>query len=61
MKNVVIFQDFIDEKTYGYQWREEELYNYFRAQIDNSIDLVGNQKMLLSLLIWILNIEMCQF
>ena len=38
MKNVVIFQDFIDEKTYGYQWREEELYNYFRAQIDNSID-----------------------
>ena len=38
MKNVVIFQDFIDEKTYGYQWREEELYNYLRAQIDNSID-----------------------
>ena len=38
MKNVVIFQDFINEKAYGYQWREEELYNYFRAQIDNSID-----------------------
>ena len=39
MKNVIIFQDFIDEKTYGHQWKEEELYNYLRAQVDNSIDL----------------------
>jgi len=39
MKNVVIFQDFIREKTYGHEWKQEELFSYFRAQIDNSIRL----------------------
>jgi len=39
MKNVMIFQDFIDEKTYGHQWKTEELFKYFKAQIDNSIRL----------------------
>ena len=38
MKNVMIFQDFIDEKTYGHQWKQEELFNYFKCQIDNSIN-----------------------
>jgi hypothetical protein len=37
MKNVVIFQDWIREKTYGHSWNEQELFAYFRAQIDNSI------------------------
>ena len=37
MKNVVIFQDWIREKTYGHSWNEKELFAYFRAQIDNSI------------------------
>lgn len=37
MKNVVIFQDWIREKTYGHSWNEKELFTYFRAQIDNSI------------------------
>ena len=37
MKNVVIFQDWIREKTYGHDWNERELFAYFRAQIDNSI------------------------
>lgn len=39
MKNVIIFQDFIKEKTYGHSWKEEELFAYFRAQIDNSLRL----------------------
>lgn len=39
MKNVIIFQDFIREKTYGYSWNEKELFAYFRAQIDNSLQL----------------------
>jgi len=42
MKNVVIFQDFIREKTYGHSWHEQELFAYFRAQIDNSIRLGWN-------------------
>jgi hypothetical protein len=37
MKNVVIFQDFVQAKTYGHNWQTEELFNYFRAQIDNSL------------------------
>jgi hypothetical protein len=37
MKNVIIFQDWIRQKTYGYSWNETELFAYFRAQIDNSI------------------------
>jgi hypothetical protein len=37
MKNVIIFQDFIREKTYGHSWKQDELFSYFRAQIDNSI------------------------
>tara|TARA_R100000995_G_scaffold84637_2_gene64035 strand:- start:3396 stop:4127 length:732 start_codon:yes stop_codon:yes gene_type:complete len=37
MKNVVIFQDFVKAKTYGHNWQTEELFNYFRAQIDNSL------------------------
>ena len=37
MKNVVIFQDFVKAKTYGHNWHTEELFNYFRAQIDNSL------------------------
>ena len=39
MKNVIIFQDFVNDVTYGHQWQQEELFNYFRAQIDNSIHL----------------------
>lgn len=38
MKNVMIFQDFV-RGTYGKAWKEEELFTYFRAQIDNSIEL----------------------
>ena len=37
MKNVVIFQDFVQAKTYGHNWQTEELFNYFRAQVDNSL------------------------
>ena len=37
MKNVIIFQDFVKAKTYGHNWKTEELFNYFRAQIDNSL------------------------
>ena len=37
MKNVVIFQDFVRANTYGHNWHTEELFNYFRAQIDNSL------------------------
>jgi len=44
MKNVVIFQDFIREKTYGREWKQDELFSYFRAQIDNSIRLGWNVK-----------------
>ena len=39
MKNVVIFQDFVREKTYGHSWHQNELFNYFKAQIDNSLRL----------------------
>jgi hypothetical protein len=39
MKNVVIFQDFIQQKTYGHEWKLDELFSYFRAQIDNSLRL----------------------
>jgi hypothetical protein len=37
MKNVMIFQNFVNNVTYGHQWELEELFKYFRAQIDNSI------------------------
>lgn len=39
MKNVIIFQDFVNDVTYGHQWQQEELFKYFRAQIDNSLNL----------------------
>lgn len=39
MKNVIIFQDWIKEKTYGHDWKQDELFSYFRAQIDNSLRL----------------------
>jgi len=39
MKNVVIFQDFVNDITYGHQWQQEELFKYFRAQVDNSLNL----------------------
>lgn len=38
MKNVMIFQDFV-RGTYGKDWAQEELFNYFKAQIDNSLDM----------------------
>lgn len=38
MKNVMIFQDFV-RGTYGKEWQQAELFNYFKAQIDNSIEL----------------------
>jgi len=44
MKNVIIFQDWIREKTYGHEWKQDELFSYFRAQIDNSIRLGWNTK-----------------
>lgn len=39
MKNVIIFQDFVDTITYGRNYKIEELYKYFRSQIDNSLRL----------------------
>jgi hypothetical protein len=39
MKNVVIFQDWIEKNTYGHGWVQDELFAYFKAQIDNSINL----------------------
>lgn len=30
----MIFQDFVNDVTYGHQWKQTELFNYFRAQID---------------------------
>jgi hypothetical protein len=44
MKNVVIFQDFVNDVTYGHQWQQTELFKYFRAQIDNSLQLGWNPK-----------------
>ena len=44
MKNVVIFQDWIRERTYGHEWQQDELFAYFRAQIDNSIRCGWNVK-----------------
>lgn len=44
MKNVIIFQDWVREKTYGYEWKQDELFSYFRAQIDNSIRLGWDPK-----------------
>ena len=44
MKNVVIFQDFVNDVTYGHQWQQEELFKYFRAQIDNSLQLGWDAK-----------------
>ena len=38
MKNVMIFQDYDTSNTYGHQWKEEELFKYFKCQIDNSIN-----------------------
>ena len=43
MKNIMIFQDFV-RGTYGKSWEEDELFNYFRAQIDNSILLGWDPK-----------------
>jgi hypothetical protein len=37
MKNVIIFQDWIKNKTYGHDWNQEELFTYFKAQVDNSL------------------------
>jgi hypothetical protein len=39
MKNVMIFQNFVNGITYGHQWQQDELFKYFRAQIDNSLRL----------------------
>ena len=44
MKNVVIFQNFVNDVTYGHQWQQEELFKYFRAQIDNSLMLGWDAK-----------------
>lgn len=44
MKNVIIFQDFVTNVTYGHQWQQEELFRYFRAQIDNSLNLGWSTK-----------------
>lgn len=35
----MIFQDFDKSNTYGHKWEEKELFNYFKCQIDNSINL----------------------
>ena len=37
MKNVIVFQDFVDTITYGRNYKIAELFKYFRAQIDNSL------------------------
>ena len=37
MKNVIVFQDFVDTITYGRNYKIVELFKYFRAQIDNSL------------------------
>jgi hypothetical protein len=42
MKNVMIFQNFVNGVTYGHQWQQDELFNYFYAQIDNSLRLGWN-------------------
>lgn len=42
MKTVMIFQDFVREKTYWHAWKQDELFAYFRAQIDNSLRLGWN-------------------
>ena len=34
----MIFQDFDTSDTYGHKWEQEELFNYFKCQIDNSIN-----------------------
>jgi hypothetical protein len=39
MKNVIIFQDWIRENTYGHDWKQDELFAYFKAQVDNSLRL----------------------
>tara|TARA_R110000744_G_scaffold378668_1_gene495135 strand:+ start:96 stop:824 length:729 start_codon:yes stop_codon:yes gene_type:complete len=44
MKNVIIFQDFVNDVTYGHQWQQKELFNYFKAQIDNNINLGWDPK-----------------
>jgi len=35
----MIFQNFVNNVTYGTQWGRQELFNYFRAQIDISLQL----------------------
>lgn len=42
MKNVMIFQDWIQAQSYGHEWKQDELFRYFRAQVDNSIRLGWN-------------------
>lgn len=42
MKNVIIFQDWIQKHTYGHTWAIEELFAYFHAQVDNSIAMGWN-------------------
>ena len=37
MKNVIVFQEFIHHTDGRHDWEKEELFNYFRAQIDNSL------------------------
>ena len=37
MKNVIVFQEFIHHTDGRHDWKKEELFNYFRAQIDNSL------------------------
>jgi len=44
MKNVIIFQDFVNDITYGHQWKIDELFNYFKAQINNNLRVGWNPK-----------------
>ena len=37
MKNVIVFQEFVHHTDGRHDWKKEELFNYFRAQIDNSL------------------------
>ena len=48
MKNLMIFQDVV-RGTYGHDWIETEIYNFWKAQIDNSIRLGWNTEDLLIL------------
>ena len=42
MKNVIIYQTFIDKPKTAYTWTEEMVFAYLRAQVDNSLRLGWN-------------------